>query len=58
MVNHCCGTTCDKQAMEKELKIQGAVEFVAYLEQNVTEDCSTAAIAKLLDGYMHGAGGG
>lgn len=47
----CCGTTCNKLRMEQEFKFKGAQEFVAYLERNLTEDCSTEAIAKLLVHY-------
>lgn len=47
----CCGTTCNKHKMEQRLKCQGAEEFVAYLERHITEDCSKAAIAKLLAQY-------
>ncbi len=47
----CCGTTCCKGLLEKELKCEGATEFVAYLEANVTEDMSTEAINLLLQDY-------
>ena len=48
----CCGTTCDKGLLEKQLKTKGAAEFVLYLEQHITEDCSTEAIAVLLNSYI------
>lgn len=47
----CCGTTCDKSLLYAELNVEGAKEFVKYLEAHVTEDCSTEAIDKLLSAY-------
>jgi len=52
MTEVCCGTTCDKEQLEAEFRAAGATEFVAYLEDNVTEDCSTVAIAALLASYI------
>lgn len=53
-MEQCCGTTCNKAVLEKELKVEGAVEFVAYLECNIAEGCSTAAIQELLSCYIEG----
>ena len=47
----CCGTTCDKELLEKQFKIKGATEFLAFLEEQVTEDMSTTALAALLVCY-------
>lgn len=51
MIEQCCGTTCDKHLMQSQLKVLGAEEFVAQLERELTEDCSTEAIAKILVRY-------
>lgn len=47
----CCGTTCDKVVMERQHKLEGAGEFLAYLEDNLTEDCSSGAMLALLLEY-------
>lgn len=47
----CCGVGCDKQQHERELKLEGAIEFVAFMEEHLTEDCSPEAIAVLLLDY-------
>lgn len=47
----CCGTTCDKLLLEKQLKQIGAAEFVEFLEEHIKEDCSAAAILQLLSEY-------
>ncbi len=48
MTERCCGSSCDVQLMQSQLKAKGASEFVAYLEENITEDVSAAAIEQLL----------
>jgi len=48
----CCGTTCDKALLEKQLKIVGAVSFLEYLEYNITEDCSEDALKELLHNWI------
>ena len=47
----CCGAACDRELMQAELKVEGAKEFVAYLETNLTEDVSTAVIEQMLFEY-------
>ena len=48
----CCGTTCDKELLEKQLKIVGAVGFLEFLEENITEDCSEEALKELLSSWI------
>jgi len=52
MTEQCCGTTCNKDKLEAEFKITGAIEFVEFLEANATEDVSKEAVAELLDAYI------
>lgn len=47
----CCGAACDRELMQAELRVQGATEFVAYLETNIKEDVSTAVIEQMLFEY-------
>lgn len=53
-MEQCCGTTCDKAKLEAEFKIIGAMEFVQFLEESITEDCSTVAIDELLQEFVRG----
>ncbi len=48
----CCGTTCDRALLEKQLKVQGAIEFLAFLEENITEDCSEEALQELMSAWI------
>ena len=48
----CCGNTCDKGIVAKQLKAQGASEFLDFVEINVKEDMSTAALTELLELYV------
>jgi len=48
----CCGTTCDRALLEKQLKIVGAIEFLAFLEENITEDCSEEALQELMSAWI------
>lgn len=35
-MQQCCGTTCDKDLLEKQFKIEGATEFVDFIKANAT----------------------
>lgn len=50
----CCGTTCDVLVRDNQLRAEGAKDFLAYLEDNVTEDMSTEALEELLYQYQQG----
>jgi len=51
MTERCCGSSCDVQLMQSQLKAKGATEFVAYLEAHITEDTSAVAMEQLLLQY-------
>ena len=50
-IEMCCGTTADRKLMELELKLEGAIEFLDFIEGNVTEDMSAEALMLLLVRY-------
>ncbi len=48
----CCGTTCDKLLLVKQLKTQGAEEMIAFINLVGTEDMSKTAFAEYLRLYL------
>ena len=48
----CCGNTCNKAAVEIELKVEGALGFMEWIQEHATEDMSDVALRRYLLRYV------
>ena len=53
-MEQCCGTTCDKELLEKQFKVLGVSEFLEFLEEVITEDVSAEAMQQYFRDYIQG----
>ena len=48
----CCGNTCNKAKVALELKVEGALGFMEWLEVHATEDMSDTALRQYMLAYV------